>query len=101
MSRNGKEALLKDDIIQGMVTKSYLPEGVCRIALTALIDTIRDGLIEDKVVYLDGLGDFEVRGISAKCTINPITLKRMTARAVNTVRYKPSVSMKKLVNYNK
>lgn len=96
--RNGKTSVLKDDLIQGMAVKSGLTQTTCKLAFNALISTINEGLNDNKVVYVDGLGDFEVREISSKITTNPVTREKMTVAPVKTVRYKPSVSVKKAIN---
>lgn len=98
MSRNNKIPMLKEEVVKSMVSKTNLPYEICKLAYDALVFTIKEGLVEDRIVYVEKLGDFEVREIGSKNTVNPITKKPMVTPTVKTVRFKPSESVKRIVN---
>ena len=66
--------------------------------LTTMIETIRDGINEDKLVKIKGLGTFKVIDVDARESVNVNTGERVTIGSHQKLTFTPDSSMKELVN---
>lgn len=66
--------------------------------LTAVIDTIREGVNNDKMVKIKGLGTFKVIDVDARESVNVNTGERVVINGHQKLTFTPDAAMKELVN---
>lgn len=66
--------------------------------LTDFIETIQDGVNNDKLVKIKGLGTFKVIDVDARESVNVNTGERVTIDSHQKLTFTPDAAMKELVN---
>ena len=66
--------------------------------LSALVETIQDGVNDDKLVKIKGLGTFKVIDVDARESVNVNTGERVTIDSHQKLSFTPDSAMKELVN---
>ena len=66
--------------------------------LVAIVETIQEGIINDKMVKIKGLGTFKVVDIDARESVNVNTGERVIIDGHQKLSFTPDNSMKELVN---
>lgn len=66
--------------------------------LTDFIETIQDGVNNDKLVKIKGLGTFKVIDVDARESVNVNTGERVTIESHQKLTFTPDAAMKELVN---
>lgn len=66
--------------------------------LSALVETIQDGVNDDKLVKLKGLGTFKVIDVDARESVNVNTGERVVINSHQKLSFTPDAVMKDLVN---
>jgi nucleoid DNA-binding protein len=66
--------------------------------LTAVIETIQDGVNHDKLVKIKGLGTFKVIDVDARESVNVNTGERVTIDGHQKLSFIPDAAIKELVN---
>ena len=66
--------------------------------IAAMTETIQDGIVNDKVVKIKGLGTFKIVEVSARESVNVNTGERVTIDSHSKLSFVPDSSMKELVN---
>ena len=92
------EKLTKKDIISNIAEDSHLTKKDITEVVDLALTQIFEGLSAGKTVDLAGFGKFEITERKAREGINPLTKEPMTFKASNSVKFKPSKSLKTVVN---
>ena len=83
------------------VVQNALGEGATRVsaerAVEAVIDGIKSGIERDQSVQIVGFGSFSVSHRAGRTGMNPRTGEKIQIQASNSVKFKPSSSLKSLV----
>lgn len=66
--------------------------------LTDFVETIQDGVNNDKLVKIKGLGTFKVIDVDARESVNVNTGERVTIDSHQKLTFTPDAAMKELVN---
>lgn len=66
--------------------------------LTDFVETIQDGVSNDKLVKIKGLGTFKVIDVDARESVNVNTGERVTIDSHQKLTFTPDAAMKELVN---
>ena len=66
-------------------------------ALTAVLEAIKAGLVEDGQVQLIGFGSFQVKQRKARTGRNPRTGEKIKIKASKTVGFRPGKTLKESV----
>ncbi len=90
--------VLKAELMDSIAKKSGHMKKTCKEVYGALIEVMIDKFMEGKAIYISDIGNFEVRTIAAKETLNPKTNKPMYISERKTVRFKPAKRAKKAAN---
>lgn len=90
--------MTKSDLIQAIATKAGSTKKDAEHALSVVLDTITEQLIEGEKISLIGFGTFEIRERKAKECINPRTKEKITAPACKAPVFKAGKALKDAVN---
>ena len=66
--------------------------------LAAVVETIQEGVNNDKLVKIKGLGTFKVIDVDARESVNVNTGERVTIESHQKLTFTPDNAMKELVN---
>lgn len=86
----------KADIVDAVSNMTSLPKKDSKIVVEAILDAIKNGLIEDGKVSLTGFGTFMLVDKPARVARNPKTGEKVDVPARTTTRFKPSLEMKNI-----
>ena len=86
----------KADVVDAVSNMTSLPKKDAKIVVEAILDAIKDGLIEDGKVSLTGFGTFMLVDKPARVARNPKTGEKVDVPARTTTRFKPSLEMKNI-----
>ena len=87
----------KIDLVNGLAAKAGLSKKDAAICVDAFIEVIKDGLVADEKVAIQGSGTLEVKERAARTGVNPQTGEKLEIPARKTVTFKPSEILKTLV----
>ena len=90
-------AMNKGELIEAVQKKlgSEATKRLAEDALTAVLESIEDGVKSDQKVQIIGFGTFEVKNRAARMGRNPKTGEAMQISASKSVGFKPSSTLKK------
>ena len=86
------------ELADRLAEKAGIEKRVAQTFLSAVIDTIRDGVNNDKIVKIKGLGTFKVIDVDARESVNVNTGERVVISSHQKLTFTPDASMKDLVN---
>lgn len=86
------------ELADRLAEKAGIEKRVAQTFLSAVIDTIRDGVNNDKIVKIKGLGTFKVIDVDARESVNVNTGERVVISSHQKLTFTPDSSMKDLVN---
>lgn len=86
----------KADVVDAVSNMTSLPKKDAKIVVDAILDAIKNGLIEDGKVSLTGFGTFMLVDKPARVARNPKTGEKVDVPARTTTRFKPSLEMKNI-----
>ena len=86
------------DLCGVLVSKNGLEDKEARRFVQAMFDIIQEGLDEDKVVKVKGLGTFKIIDVDARESINVNTGGRVLIEGHSKLTFTPDSVMKKIVN---
>lgn len=81
-----------------LVDKAGLDKHTAQQFLESLIETIQEGVNEDRLVKIKGLGTFKVIDVDARESVNVNTGERVTISGHQKLTFTPDNAMKELVN---
>lgn len=84
----------KNDIVKDVQTQTGLSKANANEVVTAVVDSIIDGIQGEKTVKLQGLGAFSVTQKKARKGRNPRTGESINIPAKKNVKFKPSSVLK-------
>lgn len=87
----------KIDLVNGLAAKAGLSKKDSAICVDAFIEVIKEGLVDDGKVAIQGFGTLEVKERAARTGVNPQTGEKLEIPARKTVTFKPSEILKTLV----
>ena len=80
----------KAELIDAVAAKSGLTKSATTEVVNALLDTLKDALVQGHAVQLMGFGNFEVTERAAREGRNPATGAPLTIAAKKGIKFKPS-----------
>ena len=86
------------ELADRLAEKAGIEKRVAQTFLSAVIDTIRDGVNNDKIVKIKGLGTFKVIDVDARESVNVNTGERVVISSHQKLTFTPDASLKDLVN---
>jgi DNA-binding protein HU-beta len=89
--------MTKAELISAVAEKSNLTKKDSEKAVTAVIDSITEALVEGEKVSLVGFGTFEVKSRAARKGINPRTKEPMPIPASKLPAFKAGKALKESV----
>jgi nucleoid DNA-binding protein len=90
--------IIMSELADRLAEKAGIEKRVAQTFLSAVIDTIRDGVNNDKIVKIKGLGTFKVIDVDARESVNVNTGERVVISSHQKLTFTPDASMKDLVN---
>ena len=84
----------KAELINAIVAKSEMSKKDADVALSAVIDSIKDALKAGEKVQITGFGTFDVKERKERTGINPLTKKAITIPASKTPVFKAGSKLK-------
>lgn len=87
----------KTELIAAVAEKTGMTKKDSEQAVTALLDTISDALVNEEKVQLVGFGTFECRQRAARQGRNPKTLEVIEVPAARVPVFKPGKALKDAV----
>ena len=87
-----------NDLADLLAQKANISKREAQQFIAAVIETIQDGVNDDKQVKIKGLGTFKVIDIDARESVNVNTGERVTIDSHQKLTFTPDTVMKELVN---
>ncbi len=84
----------KTDVVNSISILTSLPKKDSKIVLDAVVESIKNVLIETNKVSLSGFGTFSIVDRKARVARNPITGKKINVPAKKVLKFKPSNKIK-------
>ena len=88
----------KVELTKSVATRIGATQKDAAVYVDAVIESIKDGMIEDGKVQLVGFGTFEVKERAEREGHNPATGESMGIPATKVPKFKAGANLKKLVN---
>lgn len=86
------------ELAEMLSTRCQLNKREAQQFLTAVVETIQEGINSDKMVKIKGLGTFKVIDVDARESVNVNTGERVTIDGHQKLSFTPDNAMKELVN---
>ena len=86
------------ELADRLAEKAGISKRDAQAFLSAIIETIRDGVNNDKIVKIKGLGTFKVIDVDARESVNVNTGERVVIDGHQKLTFTPDSTMKELVN---
>ena len=90
--------MLTKELINKIAASSGLSKSLTEDMVGALTAEMRDALMADKSVFIQGLGVFEVRERSERVNVHPKTGERQVIPAKQQLTFKPVSTLKEVFN---
>ena len=89
--------MTKSELIASVSEKTGMTKKDAEKAITAVIDSITEALVNGEKVQLVGFGTFEVRDRAERTGINPQTQQKIKIAATKTPAFKAGTTLKEAV----
>ena len=89
--------MTKSELIASVSEKTEMTKKDAEKAITAVIDSITEALVNGEKVQLVGFGTFEVRERAERTGINPQTQQKIKIAATKTPAFKAGTTLKEAV----
>lgn len=86
------------DMAQAIVARHGLSQHDAEAFVSALFDVVNDGLHEEKIAKVKGLGTFKVIGVRERESVNVNTGERVVIESHGKITFTPDTVMRDLVN---
>ena len=86
------------ELADRLAEKAGLNKRTAQAFLSAIVETIREGVNNDKLVKIKGLGTFKVIDVDARESVNVNTGERVVIDGHQKLTFTPDSAMKELVN---
>lgn len=90
--------MTKAELVNAIAEKSGLNKKESETALTAVLDSITDALVNGEKVSLIGFGTFEVKSRAARTGVNPRTKEQIQIEASKLPSFKAGKALKDAVS---
>lgn len=97
MKRRTTTALTKLDMAKRLRKELYIDKKNAKEIIDRVFDYIAEGLMDNRLVWIDGFGKFELRHRKAKMGYNHQTNEKMMCKPFNAVRFKSSTALRAAV----
>ena len=87
-----------NDLADMLAQKANVSKREAQQFLSAFVESIQDGVNEEKLVKIKGLGTFKVIDVDARESVNVNTGERVTINSHQKLSFTPDAAMKELVN---
>lgn len=87
----------KQELIEAVSDLTSLPKKDAKVVVDAVVDSIKNGLMNDGKVSITNFGTFSSVDKKARTARNPRTGESVEVPARTTTRFKPAHEMKNLV----
>jgi DNA-binding protein HU-beta len=91
----------KPDLVSAMAESADITKAQADLALSIILQNVRDALTKGEVVQLGDLGRLVVTDRPARAGRNPQTGESITIAASRAIHFKPSAPLKRAVNGGK
>ena len=88
----------KVELTKSVATRIGATQKDAAVYVDAVIESIKDGMIEDGKVQIVGFGTFEVKERAEREARNPQTGETMTVKACKVPKFKAGKALKESVN---
>lgn len=88
----------KVELTKSVATRIGVTQKDAAVYVDAVVESIKDGMIEDGKVQIVGFGTFEVKARSEREGRNPATGESMKIAACKTPKFKAGKALKDAVN---
>ena len=88
----------KVELTKSVATRTGVTQKDAAVYVDAVIESIKDGMIEDGKVQIVGFGTFEVKERAEREGRNPATGQAMVIHATKTPKFKAGKALKDAVN---
>ena len=88
----------KVELTKSVATRTGATQKDAAVYVDAVVESIKDGMIEDGKVQIVGFGTFEVKARSEREGRNPATGESMKIAACKTPKFKAGKALKDAVN---
>lgn len=85
-------------LVELLIRKRSLKRAEAERFVDTIFDIIKEGLEEDKIVRIKGLGTFKIIGVDARESVNVNTGERVIIDSHSKITFTPDNTMKELVN---
>ncbi|MCQ2329091.1 MAG: HU family DNA-binding protein [Paludibacteraceae bacterium] len=85
----------KKDLVESVAAKAKMTKVDSKVAIDAVLDSIKEALLNGESVSLIGFGNFQIIERSERKGINPATKKQIVIPAKKVVKFKAGADLKK------
>ena len=86
------------DLAARLAEQTGMSKRKAQLFMSAIVETIQEGINNDKMVKIKGLGTFKVIDVDARESVNVNTGERLTINSHQKLTFTPDSAMKDLVN---
>ena len=90
--------VLLQDLAQSLATKRNLKSKDAETFLKAFFETISDGILQDSIVKIKGLGTFKMIEVQNRESVNVNTGERIVIPGHSKISFTPDTELKEQVN---
>lgn len=88
---------LNRTLIVEAVAEEIGDKAIAAAAVTKVVETIQEALVDGERVHITGLGTFQGFEVPSRMVRNPATNKRVRAKKTARVRFRPSALLKEYI----
>ena len=92
------ERIFMSDLAARLAELTGMSKRKSQLFMSAIVETIQEGINNDKMVKIKGLGTFKVIDVDARESVNVNTGERLTINSHQKLTFTPDSAMKDLVN---
>ena len=92
------ERIFMSDLAARLAELTGMSKRKAQLFMSAIVETIQEGINNDKMVKIKGLGTFKVIDVDARESVNVNTGERLTINSHQKLTFTPDSTMKDLVN---
>lgn len=86
------------DIVRTIATKHQLKQADAELFVQAMVEVINEGLLNDRLVKIKGLGTFKVQAMKERSSVNVNTGERVIIGEHDKVSFTPENVMRDIIN---
>ena len=90
--------VLLQDLAQSLAAKRKMQRKDAEVFLKAFFETVSDGILQDKIVKIKGLGTFKMIDVQDRESVNVNTGERIVIPGHSKISFTPDTELKDEVN---